>query len=256
MITRKKILVTGSTGAIGSVLSEHLAMKGYNLILTGRIESKLTALVGKLKQKYDVGIEATVSDFSNSESYKNVTNLLDPKLEGLVLMPPQVPPTEDCLPPKEEWAKIFEQSFTAPLMFLKSCIPFLEKSDRGKVVVVSGISSAQVLSHYATSNVLRTSWLAQAKTLAYAYGPKRVHFNTLSLGGVLTEKYQERLRNKAKTNNKTFDDQMDVEVSNVPLRKYAAPEEVAASIEGLLSSFSDHITGMNIMCDGGFTRSY
>jgi 3-oxoacyl-[acyl-carrier protein] reductase len=31
---------------------------------------------------------------------------------------------------------------------------------------------------------------------------------------------------------------------------------VAVAIEGLLSPFSDHMTGLNILHDGGFTRAY
>ena len=29
-----------------------------------------------------------------------------------------------------------------------------------------------------------------------------------------------------------------------------------AAVEGLLSDFSDHITGINVLHDGGFTRAY
>ncbi len=29
-----------------------------------------------------------------------------------------------------------------------------------------------------------------------------------------------------------------------------------AAVEGLLSDFSDHITGLNVLHDGGFTRAY
>ena len=32
--------------------------------------------------------------------------------------------------------------------------------------------------------------------------------------------------------------------------------EVAIVVEGLLSQFSDHMTGLNILHDGGFTRAY
>ena len=52
------------------------------------------------------------------------------------------------------------------------------------------------------------------------------------------------------------DQRLAEETSNVPLKKYGKPEEVALAVEGLLSSFSDHMTGLNIMHDGGFTRSY
>ncbi len=46
------------------------------------------------------------------------------------------------------------------------------------------------------------------------------------------------------------------ETSNVPLKKYGTPDEVAGAVEGLLSAFSDHMTGVNILHDGGFTRAY
>jgi 3-oxoacyl-[acyl-carrier protein] reductase len=46
------------------------------------------------------------------------------------------------------------------------------------------------------------------------------------------------------------------ETSNVPLRKYGTPAEVAGAVEGLLSAFSDHMSGLNVLHDGGFTRAY
>jgi 3-oxoacyl-[acyl-carrier protein] reductase len=41
-----------------------------------------------------------------------------------------------------------------------------ERSLLALVVIVSGISSAQVLGNYASSNAIRCAWLAEAKTLA------------------------------------------------------------------------------------------
>lgn len=46
------------------------------------------------------------------------------------------------------------------------------------------------------------------------------------------------------------------ETSNVPLRKYGTSAEAASAVEGLLSAFSDHMSGLNVLHDGGFTRAY
>lgn len=43
---------------------------------------------------------------------------------------------------------------------------------------------------------------------------------------------------------------------NVPLGKYASLSDVANAVDGLLGAFSDHMTGANIVCDGGFIRAY
>ncbi|MEY9163640.1 NAD(P)-dependent dehydrogenase (short-subunit alcohol dehydrogenase family) [Sinorhizobium fredii] len=46
------------------------------------------------------------------------------------------------------------------------------------------------------------------------------------------------------------------DTENVPLRKYGTSEEAARTIEMLLSDLSDHLTGINLSQDGGFTRAY
>jgi 3-oxoacyl-[acyl-carrier protein] reductase len=177
-------------------------------------------------------------------------------IDGLVIMPPQLEPTVDCLPADQAWQEMFRNSFIGPLALVREALPYLRKRARSKVVIISGISSVQILSHYGTSNVLRTAWLAQAKTLAFAFGADGVHFNTLSLGGVMTDEYKMELRDEASAGTMSYEKLVNEQVNNVPLRKYATPEEVAVAVTGLLSNFSDHITGMNILCDGGFTRAY
>jgi 3-oxoacyl-[acyl-carrier protein] reductase len=256
MKKNKTILVTGSTGGIGSVLCDHLAEKGYDLILTGRTEKKLSDLAAALTKKHSVSVKYSPSDFNDPRSFENLLKLTATGINGLIMMPPQMPPTEQCLPEDSIWEKLFKQSFIGPTALIRELLPALKKGARSKVVIISGISSAQVLSHYATSNVLRTAWLGQAKTLAHAYGPDSIHFNTLSLGGVMTKRYTEKIKKIAEEEHTTFEEQMNEEVSNVPLRKYAEPVEVAKAVEGLLSEFTDHMTGTNFICDGGFTRAY
>ena len=68
--------------------------------------------------------------------------------------------------------------------------------------------------------------------------------------------YRDKLEERAQKNGLSFQAQLTIETDNVPLRKYGEPAEVAIVVEGLLSQFSDHMTGLNILHDGGFTRAY
>ena len=90
-------------------------------------------------------------------------------------MPPQLHRASEPMPDPEIWRKLFEESFIGPLETLKVAIgrmrPDPSNGRRCKIVIVSGISSAQVLSHYATANVIRTAWVGEAKTLAFAWAP-------------------------------------------------------------------------------------
>lgn len=254
----KQILVTGATGGIGRILCEHLGKNGYSLVLSARDSEKLNDLKLHLERVHKTPSSVLVCDFASGDSVQDAARRLKSeteRLDGCVLMPPQLPSTGECLPAAENWEKLFRTSFVQPLELLKGIIPHLELTS-GRCVLISGISSAQVLSHYATSNVLRTAWVGQMKTLAFAYGSKGVRFNTVSLGGIMTDKYVAGIKSRASEASVSYDEQLANETDNVPLAKYGTPEEVAVAVETLLGPFSDHITGVNITCDGGFTRAY
>lgn len=256
------ILVTGASGGIGTAVCERLAAGGHRLVLCARDHSRLEALRQRLPQDggahmvqpCDMASDVSVAAFGAALEAAGT------ELDGAVLMPPQAHADNNPMPDPDVWRTLFQNSFIGPLETLKMAIarmrPDLTRGHRCKIVIISGISSAQVLGHYATSNVLRTAWLGEAKTLAFALGPKGIHLNTLSLGGTLTPGYSASLAGRAAGAGQSIEERIAAETDNVPLRKYATPAEVAVAVEGLLSPFSDHMTGLNILHDGGFTRAY
>lgn len=205
-------------------------------------------------------ISVDMASDQSVEAFSNRLKSLEVRLDGAVLMPPQPHTANDPMPESEVWRTLFQTSFIGPLATLKAAIaqmqPDVSRGERAKIVIISGITSAQVLGHYATSNVIRTAWLGEAKTLAFALGQRNIHVNTLSCGGTLTPGYRESIAKRAAAAGQSYDERLDAETDNVPLRKYGEPSEVAAAVDGLLSSFSDHLTGLNILHDGGFTRAY
>jgi 3-oxoacyl-[acyl-carrier protein] reductase len=260
--TPKSFLVTGATGGIGQAVSHRLAAAGHSLVLTARDANRLQELRSALPA--GDGLHSSIPvDMASDESVAAFAEELTAtqiSLDGLVLMPPQPHSTNDPLPPNQAWRDIFQVSFVGPLALLKAAIATMKPDPahgrRCKIVIISGMSSVQVLGHYATSNVIRCAWVGEAKTLAFALGERGIHINTLSLGGTLSPWYKAGLERRAAQAGVTYEERLDEETSNIPLRKYGTPEEVAVAVEGLLSPFSDHITGVNILHDGGFTRAY
>lgn len=256
-------LVTGATGGIGSAVCNRLAKMGHRLVLAARNTSNLAnlerQLVGLSPASHTV-LELDMASISSIRAFAVKLVDLSVDLDGAIIMPPQPHRAGEPMPEPEVWRSLFEESFIGPLETLKVAIsrmkPDPAEGRRCKVVIVSGISSAQVLSHYATANVIRTAWLGEAKTLAFALGPRGIHVNTLSLGGTLSPWYRDAIVSRAANAGVSFEEMLARETDNVPLKKYADPTEVAVAIEGLLSPFSDHMTGLNILHDGGFTRGY
>lgn len=253
-------LITGASGGIGSAVCQRLAQSGHRLILAARDRERLASLKQNLPGDGHVVISVDMASDESVEAFSNELEAHELYLDGAVLMPPQPHAANDPLPDSQVWRTLFQTSFIGPLATLKAAIarmqPDVAAGARAKIVIISGISSAQVLGHYATSNVIRTAWLGEAKTLAFALGERNIHINTLSMGGTLTPGYRESIAKRAAAVGQSFEDRLLAETDNVPLHKYGEPAEVAIAVEGLLSSFSDHMTGLNILHDGGFTRAY
>jgi 3-oxoacyl-[acyl-carrier protein] reductase len=252
-------LISGATGGIGEAICRRLADANHKLVLVARDKGKLDGLAAGLDGEHislptDMAADADVAHLAERLVESEVV------LDGLVLMPPQPHADGDPMPSPQIWRDLFQASFIGPLSLLKAAVSRMQpdpaRGRRAKIVIISGISSAQVLSHYATANVIRTAWVGEAKTLAFAFGDRGIHVNTLSLGGTLSPWYREKIEQRALKAGVTFDAQLAIETDNVPLKKYGEPSEVAAMVEGLLSPMSDHMTGLNILHDGGFTRAY
>lgn len=255
------ILVTAASGGIGSAVSERLARSGRRLVLSARRREPLEDLASRLPPPPEGSHLVVPHDMAAvGEVEAFAAALGSVELDGIVLMPPQPHSANDPMPEPQVWRDLFDRSFIGPLETLKAGIgrmtPDPAAGKRCKVVIVSGISSAQVLSHYATANVIRTAWIGEAKTLAFALGPRGIHVNTLSLGGTLSPWYRAAIEKRGAAAGVSFEQRLAQETDNVPLGKYGTPQEVAVAVETLLGPFSDHITGTNILHDGGFTRAY
>jgi 3-oxoacyl-[acyl-carrier protein] reductase len=104
------------------------------------------------------------------------------------------------------------------------------------------------------TNAIRGAWLAEAKTLSFHFAEVGIHINTVSFGGTMTEKFAEHLQQRKSDlmAGAIFED----DPKNILLGHYGSPEDAARVIELMLSEFSNHTTGTNIICDGGLVRRY
>ncbi|MBP9742031.1 MAG: SDR family oxidoreductase [Burkholderiales bacterium] len=255
----KTLIITCATGTIGESVCKYLAGKGYNLILISKSQEKLNTLKTYLTNNYSIKVKYVVINFDYECDFNILKSVCSSFINvmGLVLITPKITPTSNCFPEKYEWEENFRRVFINPLELLKNIVPYLQLNNmRAKIVIISGISSVQALPNYVINNAIRTAWLGQAKSLALHYGGNGIHINTLSLGGIMTDIFLKNVDNESLECGKSPQEILAAKIDNVPLKKYASLSEVSVVIENLLSGFTDHITGANIICDGGFIKSY
>jgi len=85
--------------------------------------------------------------------------------------------------------------------------------------------------------------IGMTRSMAIEYASKNVLINSVSPGFVETEL----------TNKSLNKDQKKSLKEQIPLKRFAKPEEVAELVYFLCSHKNTYLTGQNIVIDGGFT---
>jgi 3-oxoacyl-[acyl-carrier protein] reductase len=77
--------------------------------------------------------------------------------------------------------------------------------------------------------------------------------NNILPGATATDRLTQIIEGKAMKQNESIADVQDEMLAEIPLNRFAKPEEIAYAAAFLASPFAAYITGINVPVDGGRT---
>ena len=156
------------------------------------------------------------------------------------------PPRTSALEMNEENIEAAVQLLLVSAVRLTAlCIPYLERSDAGRIVTVTSSTVREPVDNLALSNAIRPGVVGWSKTLARELGPKGITVNCIAPGRIDTERIRE-----VYPDGPTPDD-----LATIPLGRLGQPSEVGALVAFLCSDRGSYISGVTIPVDGGLLRS-
>lgn len=258
-IENKIALVTASTSGIGYSIAKTLAQENACVYINGRSEKSVESAIFKLKEEGVKGkLRPAPFDLSSSQEAEALFKSIEP-LDILVnnLGIYEEKPFKEIT--DAEWLRIFEVNVFSGIRLSRYYLPLMLKNNWGRIVFISSeaaINNSPVAMHY---GVTKTSQLGVARGLAELTKGSYVTVNSVLPGITLTSGVKAFIQHAMETEHLTLDQFNELYFNTVKptslIRRFLAPEEVAAVVAFVCSSQASAINGAAIHTDGGSIRS-
>lgn len=155
----------------------------------------------------------------------------------------------------EAYAAAFRLHLLAFQTLVRAVVPGMKERGGGRIINIISTSVKQPLYDLGVSNTIRGAVAQWGKTLANELGPFGITVNNVLPGSTDTERLHEIIRRKAAKKGITVEAAAQAMMEEVPLKRFAAPEELAYAVAFLAGPSASYISGINLPVDGGRTGS-
>ena len=240
-------LVTGGGGEIGGAIARRLASEGAQVMVADVREAPARAVAEDITQ---AGGAAAwfAGDISNEAiARESVAKTTDAFGSLSILVNTAATVTEDGTVETislDQWNNALAINLTAVFLMCKYAIPEIRHSGGGAVVNITsqlGQIGVPLRSPYTTT---KAALMQFTKCLAVDYARDNIRANTLSPGGIDTERRMRRF--------KTREEARAARGPSYLLGRLGTVDEVASASLFLASNESSFVTGTDLLCDGGF----
>ncbi|MGX2997993.1 3-oxoacyl-[acyl-carrier-protein] reductase [Streptomyces sp. JNUCC 64] len=231
----RSVLVTGGNRGIGLAIARAFADTGDKVAITYRSgDAEALRAQGFLPVRCDINDTEQVE-----QAYKEIEAAHGP-VEVLVA---NAGITKDQLlmrMTEKDFTSVVDTNLTGTFRVVKRANRGMLRARKGRVVLLSsvvGLLGSAGQANYAAS---KAGLVGFARSLARELGSRNITFNVVAPGFVDTD-----------MTAALSEEQRAAIVGQVPLGRYASPEEVAAAVRFLASDEASYITGAVIPVDGG-----
>jgi 3-oxoacyl-[acyl-carrier protein] reductase len=235
-------LVCGGSQGIGLAAARALAGRGAAVTVLSRSEPPAVDEFHFLRA--DLGqIETLISTLEAQLSAPPAFQILVNNSAG----PPPGPVLDATA---EQFLAAFRQQVLASHLLVQWVLPAMKARGSGRIINVISTSVREPIDGLGVSNTIRGAMAAWSKTLSREVGKFGITVNNVLPGATRTVRLETIIKRKAAGG--TPQDEIEAKMrAEIPLGRFAQPEEIGGVIAFLASPAAGYISGVSVPVDGG-----
>ena len=236
-------VITGASRGIGLAVAQKLAQYGARCILVSRKAESLELAAAGIREK-GLKAEAMVCHTGHPEQIKALYEKIVEKYGSLNILVNNAgtnPHFGELITADEKlWNKTLDVNLKGPFFMIKYAVPLMK--DGGSIVNVASVNALKPGMFQGIYSATKAALVNMTQTLARELAPKEIRVNAL-LPGLTDTKFASAIISSDKIRNYAL--------AQIPMDRYAKPEEMAGAVLYLVSDAASFTTGTSLVCDGG-----
>ena len=243
-LSGKTALVTGASMGIGRAIARGLAAEGVKVAIVARRTEVLETLAGEIIAAGGPAPAILVQDIMAEDAAAKLAEGAGAALGPIDILVNNAGGSRVLAidAPEERWEEAMTLNFTRPRQIAHALLPQMIARKWGRIICITGKSEPEHLNAAFSAKAAVHAW---AKGLSREVGQFGITINSIPPGRIMSEQIR---RNYPEDYRKHFAE------TEIPVRFWGEPEDLAVMAVWLASPLARYITGAVIPVDGGLRR--
>ncbi|MSO64479.1 MAG: SDR family oxidoreductase [Alphaproteobacteria bacterium] len=250
VIRGRRAIVCGASKGLGRGCALALAAEGVDLVINARGTVELEKVAESIRALHGAKVATVAADITTPAGRDAV--LVAYPAPDIVITNAGGPPPGDFRDwTREHWIKALDANMSAPIELIKATVDGMVTRRFGRIVNITSAAVRQPIDNLGLSNGARAGLTGFVAGLAGKTVRHNVTINNILPGSFDTDRLRATTAALATQSGRPIEAVHAERAAHNPAGRFGTPAEFGAACAFLCSVHAGHITGANLLLDGG-----